>query len=69
MVARHDRRRHLEPAAAAATTRTRSTPPTHAAVTHKGQPTVLLVKTVKGFGMGKAGEGKNTAHQTEEADR
>jgi pyruvate dehydrogenase complex dehydrogenase (E1) component len=25
---------------------------------------VLLVKTVKGFGMGKSGEGKNTAHQT-----
>jgi pyruvate dehydrogenase E1 component len=31
---------------------------------HKGQPTVLLVKTVKGYGMGKAGEGKNTVHQT-----
>jgi pyruvate dehydrogenase E1 component len=36
----------------------------HRAVNHKGQPTVLLVKTVKGFGMGKSGEGKNTAHQT-----
>ncbi|MDO9400697.1 MAG: pyruvate dehydrogenase (acetyl-transferring), homodimeric type [Polaromonas sp.] len=35
----------------------------HAAVHHKGQPTVLLIKTVKGFGMGKSGEGKNTAHQ------
>jgi pyruvate dehydrogenase E1 component len=35
----------------------------HRAVRHKGQPTVLLVKTVKGFGMGKAAEGKNTAHQ------
>ncbi|UUX94019.1 pyruvate dehydrogenase (acetyl-transferring), homodimeric type [Aquabacterium sp. J223] len=35
----------------------------HRAVNHKGQPTVLLVKTVKGFGMGKAAEGKNTAHQ------
>jgi pyruvate dehydrogenase E1 component len=34
------------------------------AVKTKGQPTVLLVKTVKGFGMGSAGEGKNTAHQT-----
>jgi pyruvate dehydrogenase E1 component len=33
------------------------------AVNHKGQPTVLLVKTVKGFGIGKAAEGKNTAHQ------
>jgi pyruvate dehydrogenase E1 component len=32
-------------------------------VNTKGQPTVLLVKTVKGFGMGKAGEGKNIAHQ------
>ncbi len=36
----------------------------HEAVNHKGQPTVLLMKTVKGFGMGKAGEGKNTVHQT-----
>jgi pyruvate dehydrogenase E1 component len=36
----------------------------HRAVNTKGQPTVLLVKTVKGFGMGKSGEGKNTAHQT-----
>jgi pyruvate dehydrogenase E1 component len=31
---------------------------------NKGQPTVLLVKTVKGFGMGKSGEARNTAHQT-----
>jgi len=36
----------------------------HAAVNHEGQPTVLLIKTVKGFGMGKSGEAKNTAHQT-----
>ena len=36
----------------------------HAANSHKGQPTVLLVKTVKGFGMGKVGEGKNNVHQT-----
>ncbi len=34
------------------------------AVKHKDQPTVLLIKTVKGFGMGKIGEGKNTVHQT-----
>ena len=34
------------------------------ATKHKGQPTVMLIKTVKGFGMGKIGEGKNTAHQT-----
>ncbi|MEY3487755.1 MAG: pyruvate dehydrogenase (acetyl-transferring), homodimeric type, partial [Pseudomonadota bacterium] len=36
----------------------------HSAVNHKGQPTVLLIKTVKGFGMGKIGEGKNNVHQT-----
>ncbi|MCO5105091.1 MAG: pyruvate dehydrogenase (acetyl-transferring), homodimeric type [Burkholderiaceae bacterium] len=36
----------------------------HAANAHQGEPTVLLVKTVKGYGMGKAGEGKNTVHQT-----
>ncbi|MCH2168341.1 MAG: pyruvate dehydrogenase (acetyl-transferring), homodimeric type [Oceanicola sp.] len=29
----------------------------------KGQPTVVLVKTVKGYGMGSAGEGQNTTHQ------
>jgi pyruvate dehydrogenase E1 component len=36
----------------------------HQANSHQGQPTVLLVKTIKGYGMGRAGEGKNTAHQT-----
>lgn len=35
----------------------------HRAANHQGQPTVLLVKTVKGFGMGKVAEGKNIAHQ------
>ncbi|MBK6471959.1 MAG: pyruvate dehydrogenase (acetyl-transferring), homodimeric type [Betaproteobacteria bacterium] len=35
----------------------------HRANSAKGHPTVLLVKTVKGWGMGSAGEGKNTAHQ------
>ncbi|MGZ3183081.1 MAG: pyruvate dehydrogenase (acetyl-transferring), homodimeric type [Telluria sp.] len=35
---------------------------------HKGQPTVLLVKTIKGFGMGKSGEARNTAHQTKKLD-
>ncbi len=38
------------------------------AVEHKGQPTVLLVKTVKGFGMGRSGEARNTAHQTKKLD-
>ena len=34
-----------------------------AAMTHKGQPTVILAKTVKGFGLGKGGEGQMVAHQ------
>src|ERR1700690_4467826 len=34
-----------------------------AAVANKGSPTVILAKTVKGFGLGKAGEGLNVAHQ------
>ena len=33
------------------------------AVKHEGQPTVILAKTVKGYGMGAVGEGKNIAHQ------
>jgi len=32
------------------------------AVEHKGQPTVILAKTVKGYGMGVAGEGQNITH-------
>ena len=35
----------------------------HAAVNHRGQPTVILAKTVKGYGMGEAGEGQNITHQ------
>jgi pyruvate dehydrogenase E1 component len=38
------------------------------ASSHKGQPTVILVKTIKGYGMGKVAEGKNTAHQTKKLD-
>ena len=34
-----------------------------AAIAHKGQPTVILAKTVKGYGMGSAGEGQMIAHQ------
>ena len=34
-----------------------------AAVDHKGQPTVILAKTVKGYGLGEAGEGRNITHQ------
>jgi pyruvate dehydrogenase E1 component len=33
------------------------------AVNHKGQPTVILAKTVKGYGLGEAGEGRNITHQ------
>jgi pyruvate dehydrogenase E1 component len=35
----------------------------HAAVNHKGQPTVILAKTIKGYGMGEAGEAQNITHQ------
>ncbi len=38
-----------------------------AATHHKGQPTVILAKTVKGFGLGKGGEGLMGTHQAEEA--
>jgi pyruvate dehydrogenase E1 component len=41
----------------------------HAAVTHRGQPTVLLVKTVKGYGMGRIGEAKNPTHQLKKLER
>src|SRR5258708_6058751 len=34
-----------------------------AAVKHKGQPTVILAKTVKGYGMGESGEGQMISHQ------
>jgi pyruvate dehydrogenase E1 component len=34
-----------------------------AAVEHTGSPTVILAKTIKGYGMGEAGEGQNITHQ------
>ncbi|AKM31976.1 pyruvate dehydrogenase (acetyl-transferring), homodimeric type [Pandoraea faecigallinarum] len=34
-----------------------------AATTHKGQPTVILAKTIKGYGMGEAGQAMNITHQ------
>jgi pyruvate dehydrogenase E1 component len=34
-----------------------------AAVTHQGAPTVILARTIKGYGLGEAGEGKNITHQ------
>ncbi|MFY9180038.1 MAG: pyruvate dehydrogenase (acetyl-transferring), homodimeric type [Venatoribacter sp.] len=39
-----------------------------AAVNHKGQPTVILAHTVKGYGMGHSGEAKNQAHQVKHMD-
>ena len=35
----------------------------HAAANHKGQPTVILAKTIKGYGMGESGEAQNITHQ------
>ncbi|MDH3908779.1 MAG: pyruvate dehydrogenase (acetyl-transferring), homodimeric type, partial [Gammaproteobacteria bacterium] len=39
-----------------------------AAIRHTGQPTIILAKTVKGFGLGEAGEGQNVAHQQKKMD-
>lgn len=40
----------------------------HAAANTRAQPTVILTKTVKGYGMGYAGEGKNPTHQLKKLD-
>jgi pyruvate dehydrogenase E1 component len=40
----------------------------HAAVSHEGRPTVILAKTVKGYGLGEAGEGQNIIHQQKKMD-
>ncbi len=40
----------------------------NAAVTHKGAPTLILAKTIKGFGMGDAGEAMNISHQQKKMD-
>ncbi|MCL5050534.1 pyruvate dehydrogenase (acetyl-transferring), homodimeric type [Aliidiomarina maris] len=40
----------------------------HKAANTKGRPQVILAKTVKGYGMGQAGEGKNVAHQVKKMD-
>jgi pyruvate dehydrogenase E1 component len=39
-----------------------------AANEHKGQPTLILAKTIKGFGMGQAGEAMNISHQQKKLD-
>jgi pyruvate dehydrogenase E1 component len=38
------------------------------AVAHNGQPTVILAKTVKGYGMGPVGEGRMSTHQQKKLD-
>ena len=38
------------------------------AVEHRGQPTLILAKTIKGFGMGQAGEAMNISHQQKKLD-
>ena len=40
----------------------------HKAVHHKGQPTVILAHTVKGYGFGKVGEATNTTHSLKKLD-
>src|SRR5213075_485555 len=39
-----------------------------AAVKHKGQPTVILAKTIKGYGLGKQGQANNPTHQLKKLD-
>ncbi|MBI3370355.1 MAG: pyruvate dehydrogenase (acetyl-transferring), homodimeric type [Betaproteobacteria bacterium] len=39
-----------------------------AAVKHKGQPTVILAKTIKGFGLGRQGQAQNPTHQLKKLD-
>ena len=38
------------------------------ALAHRGQPTVILAKTMKGFGMGSSGQGRMTTHQQKKLD-
>ena len=39
-----------------------------AAIEHKGSPTVILARTIKGYGLGEAGEGRNVTHQQKKVD-
>jgi pyruvate dehydrogenase E1 component len=39
-----------------------------AAFEHKGTPTVILARTIKGYGLGESGEGKNVTHQQKKLD-
>ena len=63
MVGASVRRRAARSCAAAATIRKRCTPPTRRPSSAKGKPTVILAKTIKGYGLGEGGEGRNVTHQ------
>jgi len=39
-----------------------------AAIEHEGQPTIILARTIKGYGLGEAGEGRNITHQQKKLD-
>jgi pyruvate dehydrogenase E1 component len=39
------------------------------AAEHRGSPTVILAKTVKGYGLGESGEGRNVSHQNKKMNR
>jgi pyruvate dehydrogenase E1 component len=41
----------------------------HAAVQHEGSPTVVLAQTIKGYGLGEAGEARNITHQKKKLDK
>ena len=64
----HVGRRHLAPEPWRPRPLSRSTPPTTMPFRHRGQPSIILAKTVKGYGMGSAGEGQNVAHQQKKLD-
>ncbi len=54
--------------ARAATIRARYTRPTKRPSSIKGTPTVILARTIKGYGLGESGEGKNVTHQQKKLD-
>ena len=54
--------------AAAATIRKRFTPPSRPPSKPTGKPTVILAKTIKGYGLGEAGEGRNITHQVKKVN-
>jgi pyruvate dehydrogenase E1 component len=41
----------------------------HEATTHRGSPTVILARTIKGYGLGESGEGRNVTHQQKKLNK